>query len=361
MSSAARLPQGPRHPACPGAPAALSAAVAPASRSPLSEPAPAESAAPSLPRLVRGFVVGAVIAVAAYAALALLSDWGAVSAAAQAIPASAIVAALVASTGNFALRWVRWELYLRRIDVRVPLLDSVLVFLAGFSMSLTPGKVGELLKPGLLHARHDAPLAALGSVVVAERITDLLAVATLLGLGALAAPEYAPIAGLVWLGVIAGTAVLVSPALARVLVAIARRLPAGERIAGLIEGLVESLRALSRPAALVPALLLSVGAWGLQCLSLWLVVSPMGGLDLGALESVLAYTAPLLAGAAALVPGGVGVAEATMAGLVAHLGEGPLTDASAATAIVRGVTLWWAVVLGLLAGAGWALTGRRAD
>jgi uncharacterized protein (TIRG00374 family) len=337
----------------------LSAAVVRPQRSPLSAPPPTAPAAPSLPRLARGFVVGAIIAVAAYAALALLSDWEAVSAAARGIPPAAIGLALLASTGNFVLRWVRWELYLRRIAVRVPLRDSVLVFLAGFSMSLTPGKVGELLKPGLLHARHGAPLAALGSVVVAERITDLLAVATLLGLGALAAPEYGAIAGLVWLGVLAGTAVLVSPPLARVLAAIARKLPAGDRIAGLVERLVESLRALSRPDVLVPALALSVGAWGLQCASLWLVVSPMPALDLGGLESVLAYTAPLLAGAAALVPGGVGVAEATMAGLVAHLGEGPLTEASAATAIVRGVTLWWAVAVGLVAGAGWALTSKQ--
>ena len=67
------------------------------------------------------------------------------------------------------------------------------------------------------------------------------------------------------------------------------------------------------------------------------------------LESVLAYVGPLLAGAAALVPGGVGVAEATMAGLVSRLGGVPLADGSAITAIVRGLTLWWAVLVGVVA------------
>ena len=142
-------------------------------------------------------------------------------------------------------------------------------------------------------------------------------------------------------------------------IAVIRRLPLGGRIAGLVEGILDSLRALSRPATLVPALLLSTGAWFLQCLSLFLVARGLAGLELSLLESVLAYTAPLLAGAAALVPGGVGVAEATMAGLVSELGQGPLPVASAATIIVRAVTLWWAVVVGLGALGLWTLRGRR--
>jgi hypothetical protein len=43
----------------------------------------------------------------------------------------------------------------------------------------------------------------------------------------------------------------------------------------------------------------------------------------------------------------VGVAEATMAGMVARLGDVRVTDAGAITAIVRGLTLWWAVLVGL--------------
>jgi len=109
------------------------------------------------------------------------------------------------------------------------------------------------------------------------------------------------------------------------------------------------LRALSRPAVMAPALGLSVAAWGLQCLSLWLVAGGMVGVELDLLESVLAYVAPLLAGAAALVPGGVGVAEATMAGLVARLGDATVTQGGAITAIVRGLTLWWAVAVGMVA------------
>jgi len=91
------------------------------------------------------------------------------------------------------------------------------------------------------------------------------------------------------------------------------------------------------------------------------VASGVEGCALNLMESVLAYVGPLLAGAAALVPGGVGVAEATMAGLVSRLGGVTMTDGSAITAIVRGLTLWWAVLVGLVALGVFLLRKPRGD
>lgn len=314
----------------------------------------------ALPNLARPFIVGVIITAAAYAALALLSDWSAVAEAARSIPTAAVVAALLASTGNFVLRWARWAIYLRQVEVSVPLLDSILVFLAGFSMSLTPGKVGELLKPAMLHDRHGAPIEPVSSVVIAERITDLLAVAALLGLGALAAPQVASIATIVWLGVGAGVAVLASPRLAARAISIVRKMPSGQRIAGVLERILKSLRDLNRPATLLPAVTLALGAWGLQCLSLYLIAAAIPSSQISMLGATLAYTFPLLAGAAALVPGGVGVTEATMAGMLTQLSDATIADAAAVTAIVRAATLWWAVSLGLAALGAWALKRRPA-
>ena len=315
----------------------------------------------SLPALARPLAIGAVLAVGIYAVLAMLSDGDAVMSAMQSIPTSLVGLALLASTGNFVLRGLRWDFYLRALDVRVPALDRWLVFLAGFSMSLTPGKVGELLKPGLLADRYGASVPAVSSVVVAERITDLLGVAFLLGVGALADSSVALVAGVVWLGVGVALAILLSPALGSLVVQVIQRLPLGEKVGGLVERLLVTLRALSRPSVMLPAVGLSVAAWFLQCTSLWLVARGISGCDLSLLESVLAYVGPLLAGAAALVPGGVGVAEATMAGLIARLGDASLSDGAAITAIVRGLTLWWAVLVGVGALALFFLRRPRAS
>jgi uncharacterized membrane protein YbhN (UPF0104 family) len=46
-----------------------------------------------------------------------------------------------------------------------------------------------------------------------------------------------------------------------------------------------------------------------------------------------------------MLPGGLGVAEGSLTGLLVALGT-PLPEEAAATLLVRGVTLWLAVVLG---------------
>src|SRR5690348_9488422 len=51
---------------------------------------------------------------------------------------------------NYGLRFVKWDYYLRCLDLRVPRLVSLKIFMAGLSMAITPGKVGELLKSYLL-------------------------------------------------------------------------------------------------------------------------------------------------------------------------------------------------------------------
>ncbi len=310
----------------------------------------------SLRRLVRPAAVGGVLVLAAYALLAMLADGASVAEAARQVPPATVGLALLSSTGNFFFRGLRWDLYLRRVGVQVPLVDRWTVFLAGFSMSLTPGKLGELLKPALLHDRYGTSVADVSSAVVAERFTDLVGVALLLAIGATTDPSWTPVAGLV-LGILSfGLALVVSPGLAQVALGIVLRLPFGSRVAGIVEGILRSLRTLSQPAALAPALGLSVLAWTCQCISLWLVAQTLFHLTF--VESVLCYVAPLLAGAAALVPGGVGVAEATMATMVSQFGDATLAQGSAVTAIVRGVTLWWAVVIGVVALARWTLLRR---
>ena len=57
-----------------------------------------------------------------------------------------------------------------------------------------------------------------------------------------------------------------------------------------------------------------------------------------------------VAGALAMLPGGLGVTEAGMAGSLQVLGHGITPSiATGATLLVRLATLWWAVIVGALA------------
>src|SRR5512135_855784 len=96
---------------------------------------------------------------------------------------TAFLAAIGLALANYGLRFVRWQLYLRMQEVRVPVASSAVVFGAGLSLSITPAKLGELVKSYLLREMHDVPAPRTAPIVVAERVSELIALLCLAVVG----------------------------------------------------------------------------------------------------------------------------------------------------------------------------------
>lgn len=301
--------------------------------------------------LVRKVLVGTLLGALVLAALSLYADVSALGASLGAFDWSAFAVALALATGNYALRYVRWQLYLRRIDVEVPHAESALVFLSGFVMSVTPGKLGEVFKSLLLYESRGVSIAKTAPVVFAERLTDLVALVILTALGSLAFAEGVPIT--IGGALVVGSILLASAwrPLGELLLRVAARLPLIERVAPRLREAYESLYALTRPAPLAAATGLATLSWGLECVALWVLLRALPGGGLGWEASFFAYSASTIAGALAMMPGGLGVTEAGMTGAIEALSGGavPAAAATAATMLTRLATLWWAVVVGAVA------------
>lgn len=76
------------------------------------------------------------------------------------------------------LRFWRWHYFLGVIEAssRISLLDSAVIFIAGFSMAVSPGKIAEVLKAVILKVKTGIPVARSAPVVIAERVVDGVAV-----------------------------------------------------------------------------------------------------------------------------------------------------------------------------------------
>ena len=94
---------------------------------------------------------------------------------------------------NYILRFFKWHFYLGQIDVdNIPMKESARLFVAGFPLAVTPGKIGEGLKGLWLNQKSGTSVGHGVSVVTAERISDGFAVLILSIIGVLAYPEYWP-------------------------------------------------------------------------------------------------------------------------------------------------------------------------
>ena len=240
---------------------------------------------------------------------------------------------------NWALRFAKWHYYLGCLDIPLPWRPSLRVFLAGFTMAISPGKLGEVLKAVLVRDLAGTHVSRTASVVMAERLTDVAGLVVLAALGVTALPRGPLLLLGIGLGLVAAVVALRTEAVGRQ----ARRLlPA--RLVEPARLFVHGGRALLGTRALAIALALSVVSWFFECLAFSLILEGLGvALPLRAATFIYAFAS--LAGAVSMLPGGLGVAEGSLTALLAGLGT-PLAEAAAATLLVRSVTLWLAVALG---------------
>ncbi len=293
-------------------------------------------------RVLWGLGLGALVFVG-------LAVYGKAPAIAQAISAFNILLlplALGLSCGNYALRFAKWQYYLGALNISVPRGQSLRVFLSGLTLSITPGKVGELLKSFLLRELRAVPLAHSAPIVFAERLTDLIAIVVLCAGGAVAFGfgwRALAVAGGLCAGLIAGAS---SRRAAEI---VARQVGRWPRLEGLEQAAIdasESAICLLRPKRLALATALSVAAWFCECAELYVVLRGLGeGVEF--LQAVFTYALATLVGALTLLPGGLVTTEGSMAGLLQQFGAGR-AGAAAATLIVRACTLWFAVAIGVV-------------
>src|SRR5712691_3376520 len=84
---------------------------------------------------------------------------------------------------NYLGRFLKWQYYLKRLAVSINWRKSLLIFISGLSMAITPGKVGELLKSYLLKRSTGEPISRTSPIIVAERLTDGIAMIALSATG----------------------------------------------------------------------------------------------------------------------------------------------------------------------------------
>ena len=265
---------------------------------------------------------------------------------------SAFAFACALAFGNYVLRFLKWEFYLARLDIRgVKKIDSFLTFLSGFVLTVTPGKVGEVFKSLILFETHGVPMTKTAPIVVAERATDVI--------GIVAAHRLRRLARLL-------RAVSSGPASARrsssrcsswsrnrklslwligIVGAPARPLRQDRAEA---RGRVREPRDDARAAEPLRAEPPQRGAWMLECLALWVILGGFGETTSIPLSTFF-YATSTLVGAIVPVPGGLGVTESALMGQMTELGHVERSIATAAMILVRFATLWFAVIVGFVA------------
>ena len=304
-------------------------------------------------------VAGVVLAILVASGLALFADVQSLGAALEGFDWWLATPVIALTLANYALRWVKWHVYLKVIDVpRMPFVDSALTFLCAFSMSLTPGKVGEIIKAIHVHRLTNSPVSRVAAVIAAERLTDGLAMIGLAAIGLLQFDQGRPLMAIAALLAIGAVWLFRHPSLLHRIVALIARIPILGPLVGTIvhhiEAFLDASNRLYAPKLVAGSVALGMVSWFCECVGLWIILVGLG-LEPDwhlLLVSTFVLSVASVFGALSMLPGGLGVAEASVAGLLILLIDAPdftRADAAAATLLIRFSTLWLSVILGVIA------------
>jgi glycosyltransferase 2 family protein len=301
---------------------------------------------PILRRLIPGLALGFIVLLVLF----LVSDLRKVSLSLLHFNWILFPLVLVCTLFNYTLRFLKWHFYLNQIGVEsIAWKESARLFIAGFPLAVTPGKAGEALKGVWLKQQSGLALGKGISVVVAERISDGLAVLGLSTLGVIAFPRY-------WMAFLAVLLILLAVIivsqirpLALWFLNLGGRLPVVKKFIGGLRDFYEGSFALFRPGATLLAVGLGMVSWLGEGFGFYLILRglglPNGWQTLSMAVFVLSFST--VVGAASTLPGGLGAAEASIAGMLAFVLHVDAATSSAATLLIRLATLWFGVGLGL--------------
>ena len=263
-------------------------------------------------------------------------------------PVWMIPAFMAFASVGFMVRAGRWLLLARTADLQVPNIGLAAIYFGGFLMNLTPARVGELWRSWILWRswrvkyRHSLPL------LICDRLLDLLAllVFAALGLGI----GY----GFHWPAticlIVAGTllTLIAVPGWARRTIKVTWVL-AGRRRPHLFAVMLSVCRnaaLMLRPVVFLELLSLSLIAWGMEAVALYLLMPAIGG-ELPLQAAAAALGIANVAGVMTPLPGGVGGQELTMTFLIGGISGNSTATAMTMVGVMRLSTLWYAAVLGL--------------
>ncbi len=268
-----------------------------------------------------------------------------------------VLVGIVLSLMNYGGRFLRWQQFLGAQGWVIPGWRHLLIYTAGFALTMTPAKAGELVRHGWLR-QHGVPMASTAAVLAAERLLDVVVLALM---ALLAVSSVASSAG--WAAVLlaaSGVAVsllLLGPRFLSLVRPLFQRVP---RIEAMLETVGEAFSVLTPPMLLAGALL-GAAAWACEGAALWLILDNLLPGSAPPFAAVLGiYGLSLIAGAVSLLPGGVGAAEVTLSAGLIWLGV-DAHSAIVAALVCRLITLWFGIAVGFAAAAVLGWPGRHAD
>jgi len=250
-------------------------------------------------------------------------------------------------SASWLVLFFRWSVLLRNNQIIIPRKESFLIYLSSYSLAATPGQLGELIKAHLLKNKLDVPLSKTAPLVLIERLYDLTGalIVSILGIWFLGIGVFIIAAAAAALALI--FVLLYSKSAFNKTLFLSKRIKFLRNVSESLSNSHESIQHSIRGRTFIISTSLSMGYWFLLGSAAYFTLLALGIDSIGLLNMISIYSSSLILSAISLIPGGIGIAEGSIAGLLV-LGGVDLSVAFVLGVLIRIFTLWYAVLVGFI-------------
>jgi|SaaInlStandDraft_2_1057019.scaffolds.fasta_scaffold12263_2 glycosyltransferase 2 family protein len=242
----------------------------------------------------------------------------------------------------------RWILLLKLLKIQIPFRENMKIYFSGFALAITPGKFGEIIKSQLMKDKFNIPRTTTAPLLFVERLYDLVGavIVSFVGISILGFGIYVIFAASIFLVII--FVLISSRNLFTTFISVFGKIKYTSRFLIPLSESYEIIRTTTRGKIIVYASLLSIMYWLIESIGVYFVITSFGFDSINYFEIVSIYSSSLILGGASLIPGGIGVTEGSLIGLLNHQGI-PLATSFVLVVFIRFFTLWYGVIVGFFA------------
>ena len=250
--------------------------------------------------------------------------------------------------GAMLVKGLRQQLLLKKCGIIIPLKDSLLLYLAGLSMIVTPGGSGELIKSYYLKKKFSHNIEKSFPIVFVERFFDLVALITIISVTLIFIKnfEVALIIVLVLSILILAYIAVRSKTFFEKMIKIIERIPKVNKFSENLRNSYDTFYLLTSKKSTGQNWIISVIAWSFDVVAVYLVFTAFQ-VNLDIIFTTFVMFSSLLFGVLTLLPAGIGLTEISVIGFLTNEGIS-LSLATSIMVMIRLVTIWYATIIGFI-------------
>ena len=298
-------------------------------------------------KFYRNFLLAVVSMVVLYIVFLIVSDFNVIHEKIFDFKTDYLPIILLLAPLSWLIVFFRWHLLLKNSNIIIPKKENFKIYMAGFAMSVTPGKVGELIKSQFLKSKYGVSRKNTLPIIISEYFYHMVGVLAVSILGVYYF-EFSLYVIILTSALIITTLTIISSEtfFKKFLNLISKRNFLKKYVSPISDSHI-ILKKSTRGKIFIISSGLSIAFWLTEVLIVYFVFLSFNILNFEFFKIAAIYTTSLILGMLSFLPMGVGVVEGSLAGFLNYEGI-DISIALTLVILIRIFTRWYGVIVGLI-------------